>query len=507
MIPQGLRPRDYFILSFRYDCTHLQHSQNGVIRNSASLGFLLLWQMATFDVFSSRETITSWKLEELQNWERLICYGRPGWAAMWKVHANERNNPYSCESLLLLAQSKLMAGIMNYKDVLANSDSTLIQTIDLALLSRRAPLHVGEHSKHARSMVASCMGICMEVSNDLDSLRVEAPSEPVLSEAAARLIDRHELWPRLVRTLLGAMADGAVDSGTVGEITVWILMAMAWDAACISKFTSSSDNITFTRSDVTLGDFLKTLLGEIPKFEIRESSNTATGFVKRDETEANEHFLDNLLKRRICFTHAIQLNNKVASFEDVERGACRMAMLVTHALTAAVDGIIPLFPAEGAEAEELGSVQVQVKNWASFPNAKFKDFFNAMLLVSGFTTKDKAHFMPGLDMVANIGNKEEGRKLCNFYAERQSARACLELSTDANLSLFRNVFETVTKKTDGTDSKVAADTLQSLMSRLVDCGRVQLDKRKSAFLGDMPRTVEKDLLNEIEDLMEVYNKG
>jgi hypothetical protein len=475
---------------------------------SQTIQVFTAWQVASFDVFSPREAVTSWKLEVLQSWERLICYGRPGWAALWRAHTNKDNNPYSCEALIRLAQRKLMAGITNYNHVLATGDSNLIQAINLTLLSRRALLHIGKHSKLARTIVASCMGICMEVSYDLESLRVEAPSEPILSEAAARLIGKHELWPQLVRSLLGAIADGAVDSDGIGEITSWILMAMTWDAACISKFTSSSDDVmTFTRSDITLGDFLKALLGEIPVFEIIQGSNSAPEVLQKDRSSVNEDFCNNLLKRRLCFTHAIQLNKKTASFEDLEQAACRMAIIITHKLTPRVDAVAVLYPAKGAEKEELGTMQIEIKNRGSLSSKAFQDFLNNMLVESLFTTRGKTHFAPGLDIVFNIGHKTQGRRYCKFYAQPHSVRACLELSTDANLTLFRNVFEAVTRKTDGADSRVAADSLQSLMARLVDFGRVQLNKDESKLPRYMPGTVEKELQEDIEDIMEVYNLG
>ena len=464
--------------------------------------------MASFDVFSPREAVTSWKLEALQSWERLISYGRPGWAAMWRVHANKDNNPYSCEALIQLAQHKLMAGIRNYNRVLATGDSNLIQAINVALLSRRAPLHIGQHSKLARTIVASCMGICTEVSYNLEALRVEAPSEPILSEAAARLIHKNNLWPQLIRTLLGCLADGAVDSGIIGEITTWILMAMTWDAACISKFTpSSGDIITFTRSDITLADFLKVLLGEIPEFEITEGSNPAPELVQKVGSSVSEDSCHNLLKRRLCFTHAIQLNKVRASFEDLEQAACRMAIIITHKLAPGVDAVAVLYPAEGAEKEELGTVQMEIKNRGSLGPKKSQGLLSNMLLESVFTTRSQTHFMPGLDILFNIGDKREGHRYCKFYAQRHSVRSCLELSTDANLTLFRNVFEAITRKTDGADFKVAADSLQSLMAQLVDFGRVQLhkDKRKSSLY--MPDMVEKELQEDIEDIMEVYNLG
>jgi hypothetical protein len=67
------------------------------------------------------------------------------------------------------------------------------------------------------------------------------------------------------------------------------------------------------------------------------------------------------------------------------------------------------------------------------------------------------------------------------------------------------VFEAVTRKEGGAASRVAADSLQSLMSQLVDRGRVRLAKRKSARLDHLPDTVEKQLQVETEDLMQVYD--
>lgn len=457
-------------------------------------------------MLSPKKEETSWSLDELQDWQRLICYGRPGWGAMWKVYNNSDMNPYSFESLINLAERKLMAGFFTFDDVLGKAKAHLISTIELALLSRRVPVIIGENSEIARSMVASCMGICTEVSKDLKSLRVDTPSEPILSEAAARVIGEYRLWPRLIEALLGAIRQEVVDSGKIGEVASWILLAMTWDAACIAKGSSSSGT-TYTRSDITVADFLKAMMGETPIAEIFGSPDLPSAVDQDDQKAEKQRFLDELLQMRICFTHSIQFKEKDPSFETLATSAVRMGLGISGPNAEGADAHLPLFAAKGDKKQRLWLFQFQIKNQVRFPYSLFKKALARMRITSRYySPQDRpGSLVPGIDMVLNIGHEQKGRCFCKFYIHADSERASLELSTDSNLTLFRHVIEAVTRTDDVTKDKAAADNLASLMARLIDSGRKKSGKRKNVSLEDLPSTVKEPLRHTLENLMDVYN--
>jgi hypothetical protein len=124
--------------------------------------------------------------------------------------------------------------------------------------------------------------------------------------------------------------------------------------------------------------------------------------------------------------------------------ACRMGLITLHYKAPAIDGVLPLFPAEGTK-EEPGSVQFQIRNCVSHPNNDFKNSMQNMYIASQFTSPGKSGPLPGLDVVLHMGHDEQNHKYCDFYAECGRVRACLELLTDAKLTLFRHVFEAVTR--------------------------------------------------------------
>ena len=500
----------------------------------------------------------SWDLEELQRWERLITYGRPGWAALWKVNSEKSHNPYSPKKLLRLAERKLTAGIQNSTWVLTNGEEMLVRTIKLTILSRRALIRIGFHSQEARCMVASCMGICTGISHDLKLIRVQSLSEPILSEAAARLIHRHNLWPDLLETLTHGLQHGLVNTGAAGEIVAWILLSITWDAACIRKF-QTSDVVTHTRSDVTVNNFIEALLGYVPEIVVKESSEGISNHVlnegpsnvseqqfsmeesdgtndfsneesdvtseqafSREGTECTsasakidtQAFVKELLARRICFTHVTQLSSTRATFKHLQDAARRMQLSACAPLTHSIDAFTALFPASEAENQELWSLQIQARNHGQFDKkackASLEKMSEAAIKMARTADSGKPSFLPGLDMYMHIGHKVRGRKYCDFHVRPKSQRACLVLSTDSCLTLFQPAIRAVC----GQGNEVGAAKLTSLLSKLIDLERLTLSQMGPWSMDHMPESVKKPpacgqipLNKQLEYLQEIMCAG
>jgi hypothetical protein len=429
--------------------------------------------VASYDVFAPREPV-DWKLEALQDWGRLICYGRPGWNALYKGGANLSYNPYAYENLIQFARTKLIAGTdptfttwpPEFPNLPPSVASELVRTMEIALLSRRALVCIGRRTELARTLVASCMAVCVDVSEDFESMLVESLSEPILSEAAARLIHKYKLWPTLLQTLVDAIRLGTVESGRLGELAAWILLSIAWDAACIAKFQDRLTVKTFTRSDVSLGDFLKALLGYVPAVDYRCNRKRTRN--NNDPETAEKNALDvarDLMKWRVCFTHMIQISRNQVSLESLQVAACRMGMTISAPGTAAVDATLPLFPPSGGKFEELGSVQFQIRNLFEPPSSLGEDCLRGMQEVA---RKMAEGGLCGIDIVLHVGDKRLNHTSAEFFMQSGSNRACLVLSTDARLTLFKHAIQTVTQ----TSSTEGAEILHSLFQKLIDAERL-----------------------------------
>jgi hypothetical protein len=400
-------------------------------------------------------------------------YGRPGWAALYKASNKGNNGAYDVKNLISLAKVKLMGGYdvtqwppksKRGNELVAVGDE-LLETFRIALLSRRALVRIGMMSQLARNMVASCMGICLGVSDKLESMLVDSLSEPILSEASARIINEYCLWHELLEALLVAMRYGAVETGRLGELAAWILFAIGWDAACRAKDTSMFP--TYTRADVTLQDLLSALLGSVPEVELQRplksmKTRQSTDVYTEDKEKA---YVEELLQRRVCFTHVIQLQKNGLSMPNLKMTASRAAMAACPPGTDAIDGFIPLYPPQQSaqnpprqEAAELWVAQIQVRNKKELRPGEVKRTFKNMADVAG----DVNAGLLGIDILLRFGAKDS---TCKLFKKSGSNRVCLLLSTDSKLSLFKMALEAVSK------SLSQAECLSSAFQRIVDAER------------------------------------
>ncbi len=460
-------------------------------------------------MFAPREAVESWNLEDLQKWERLITYGRPGWASFFRAGAKENINPYTYEELIKLARSKLLGG-HDISEWPPNEKPHMLKAFRIALLSRRALVRIGMRSEIARTMVASCMGVCLRVSEDLEAMLVDSLSEPILSEASARIINEYDLWPELLESLLEAMQYGAVETGRLGELAAWILLAIGWDAACKAK--DASPYRTYTRSDISLGDLLKALVGKVPEPESESDPDRLTKS-KRTRQDAKvqlynaKKVIQDVMEMRLCYTHATRLQTSGVSLANLQMIACRMTLGVCAPGTDAVDAFLALLSPKG-KPEELGALLLQIKNKGSFRPAEGKrclkslgDTARANLTQESNPTSP----LPGLDLLLHVGDQSKTESKCEIFADGRSRRACVLLSTDSSLSLFKNVFAAVT----GTPE--AARRLACAFQRLIDAERSAFFKQPTWSMGSAPAFLNTpstsggpSLLTQMDKLTDVF---
>jgi hypothetical protein len=61
------------------------------------------------------------------------------------------------------------------------------------------------------------------------------PSEPILAEAAASLMQYEKVFGKLLSFLLDALQTGYVEPGYCGELVAHLLFTIAWDQATKNK--------------------------------------------------------------------------------------------------------------------------------------------------------------------------------------------------------------------------------------------------------------------------------
>jgi hypothetical protein len=410
-----------------------------------------------------------------------MTYGRPGWISLFRAGSKKTKNPYTFEELIMLARSKLLGGL-EVSEWPPEENTQLLKAFRITLLSRRALIRIGMRTELARTMVASCMSMCMKVSEDLESMLVDSLSEPILSEAAGRIINDFDLWPELLETLVDAMSYGAVtvETGKLGELAAWILLAIGWDAACKAK--EPSPYRTYTRSDISLGDLLKALLGEVPGLDptrLKQNKRTRQGNLKEQE-DNSEVVIQELMEMLLCFTHVTQLHTSGLSLENLKMAACRMVLAVCAPGTDSIDAFLALLPPKG-KLGELGVLQLQIKNKNYLRPSEAKRCFKNMgdvAIVKISQTDKKCLKLRGLDMLIHVGDQINAEPKCELFVDGTTNRACLLLSTDSKLSLFQEAFKAVTRREDG------AQRLASAFQRLVDAERSASFKYKTWSAGN-----------------------
>ncbi len=208
---------------------------------------------------------------------------------------------------------------------------------------------------------------------------------------------------------------------------MWVILAIAWDAACINK--QPGEVSSYTRSDVTLRDFLTALIG---------SKAVELTVENAGSTQQERDFVQELLQRRVCFTHVSQLRNMKPSLGDLKMAASRMRLVVCAPRTFAIDALGALHPPAGQEALPLFSIQFQIKNREDFFEEEicFEKICEAAYNMSNRTLR-------GLDFIIHMGHPRSERNRVKFYIQKDHNRACIVLSTGLQLLTFQNAIQTV----------------------------------------------------------------
>jgi len=198
------------------------------------------YQLRTFDLFARQKRYLGCKL-----WE----YGRVIWAAFKLCNISDKE-------LINFAQSKLLGG---YEEL----DVTTITTeIAMAIFSSFACIEITPSSSLSKRVVAGNMAICLHVSQDRSSIMVQYPSDPVLSEAAVKLLQDefdHRKRMQMLKELAHSLVNCLVERGKRGELIASLTIGLAMQKCQKSTFPKR-DPFRYSRA-ISLKAFLDVFIG------------------------------------------------------------------------------------------------------------------------------------------------------------------------------------------------------------------------------------------------------
>ncbi|KAI0260539.1 hypothetical protein BC834DRAFT_1044564 [Gloeopeniophorella convolvens] len=301
---------------------------------------------------------TAYSLDDISDPKFLARFGRP---LFWASLTNGGPKDYVIE----LARRKL-AGPAADSDVPTMEAQTAV--VDLLVLLDYATSHTGAEALQ-QCLVASHMCTAASFSQGCGGRIVCSgyPSEPLLAEAAASLLESWQLERKINRNMVIQLvsdhySNGLLVLGDAGELVARILLTQGYHAACQQGFSdSSAARPRGTRTYYSKGCKLKTFL----RCTFVESSSILAA--KPDNPDLDSALgssLESALGDAIVrFTHFSKWDQKGASHLDAHSSFLRGAAIVYKVGQRSVDIIIPILVRTEGKAcpHAITAILVQVQ--------------------------------------------------------------------------------------------------------------------------------------------------
>jgi hypothetical protein len=199
--------------------------------------------------------------------------------------------------LIIFAQEKLIC------QSLPKGGTPLTSQQSLAILSVRLMLDVEPTRTSVGNIQADLVALHMRIAYSVPShreyMRSGTPSEPILAEAAAQLM---QYLTNIPSTLSGFVGQGLVEKGHAGELVARLLLTLAYDRA-IENDSNSESQLPYSQG-CSLSQFMRALFGET-HYQILAASQPDN--LPALSTEPFEDVFENSLVR---FTHFGRADNE-----------------------------------------------------------------------------------------------------------------------------------------------------------------------------------------------------
>jgi hypothetical protein len=283
----------------------------------------------------------------------LFRFGRPLWGGLLSAGL-------SAADLVDFAKQKVLGGDFRVQwlnkldpknaDSLSAGVTERLRRASIAMLSIRAAVNIAPSSHLANELVGGHLGVCVHAFPKRESMLVCYPSEPVVAEASAQLLNALDGsgWVVALENLLQAIQVGELDAGKLGELVVRIVLLLAFDAA-----RSESDCDDLYTGTVCLSDFLGALVG---------TGGERKAFFS-DDDEDTEELAKAWQQCTLTFTHFIPVSY-LAKDCDFEAAWRRGAAFACKPGQPGADALLPV-RIHFKGVFHYSSVRIQIKNVAT----------------------------------------------------------------------------------------------------------------------------------------------
>ena len=332
-----------------------------------------------------------------------VCnFGRPLWGA-W----NAANNGANLFDLITLATQKLIGGKPETKKELNEEDL-------LALFSARLSKSIKPtYFEMATELVASNMATLVHISENSEVLQIDYPSEPMLAEAAARLLHHYkDHYHMMVTKLADLIRTRTVSIGDLGELAFEMISLKAQDKAARTSKENNNPPFEYIKF-VRVRDFLEALFGK--KFNEIEmhtpQRTTRSNSIKPKGNATWRQSMEQVLDGYMYFTHFFYAN------QDINFGCIKHAVKKGQAIRCkpnawACDYVFPVVfnLDQDLTDDNITCILVQVKlyskpiNWSGH-------FAGLKLSVVDEAPRDRAY----LSLFVELGEKstdDKGKLKC-----------------------------------------------------------------------------------------------
>ncbi|CAG8586134.1 8124_t:CDS:1, partial [Paraglomus brasilianum] len=252
-------------------------------------------------------------------------------------------------------------------------------------------LDISVQSQLTHLLVGSYMATSIAVSQDRENILVIYPSEPILSEAALKIIEVTDNQTFVLDRLEYSLKNGLVEAGFRGELVARIILILGW------QHMLSGDSLYTQEKSVR--DFLNTLFGNYQTLK------------QRDNRLKSLKLKTMFLQSKLCLTHFVQLNDP-PSCQVLkclfERGAG--AILGRNARGG--DLLLPVKMSNNTSEEKYSFILIQVKNYSTSGQAYTEAATTRLSPSSVFEGSELANLdLPYLCFYWSLGATESNLRL------------------------------------------------------------------------------------------------
>lgn len=324
-----------------------------------------IYLLPNWDLFGAIDSICS--IKDSIKFENICKYGRPLWGSWMHTRTNSNGKYESIDykNLYYLAVAKLI-GSKSFEEEYDENDC-------LAVLSSRIGTIKPKCLSSCQEMVAKNMAVCTYVDNENDIFEIDYPSEPILAEAAAFLINNIKSPEFFVKKLIYLIESSIISKGDKGEIIAKLILLQAKDKS-ISPFEPDYP-LKFSKL-VYVGEFVKNVYGEC---ENKECGNFENNWICNSKKELcclkmikqqlkNANILLNGFVNFTHFSRPKEFMDKTSLIKALKRCAayhCKMNQKP-------IDLVIPVSLNEN-NFDLISVVVVQVKLWSESYQPSYPD--------------------------------------------------------------------------------------------------------------------------------------